>query len=136
MCLQDVDVVPTDIAVGLLLVHQYQKVQGVKYTYSRLPQTNTNQSNSLNEVVPTLVEVSSCGGETAPSVDFSNKPLKVKDWMTVDNACHYMEFALGTYTWPVYVYMDLFCGVCRLCKHCQYVQLYYKCHLYCIIECQ
>lgn len=33
------------------------------------------------------------------------------------DATYFVKYALGMYTWPIYVYMNPFCGLCRLYNH-------------------
>ncbi|OCT61590.1 diacylglycerol lipase-beta [Xenopus laevis] len=86
----DTDLVPSDIAAGLTLLHQEQdKVERSRDPEEVLchsPTQNTFQSDSL---------------ETE-----------------LNKATHYMQFAAAAYGWPLYVYSNPLTGLCKLCGQC------------------
>lgn len=56
-----------------------------------------------------------------PEFDVVNRPFPAPcTWMTVHNATHYMKYAMGSYGWPLYVYMNPLTGCCQLCHGCRY----------------
>ncbi|CAC5378638.1 DAGL [Mytilus coruscus] len=99
---KDVDLVPTDIAAGLILVHKDQEKQ-----ISDLPcisyDTFTNGAASRSN------------GQASTSTEECN--VKPKPWMTTKMMFHYMRYASASYGWPFYIFTNLFTGICRLCKH-------------------
>lgn len=46
-------------------------------------------------------------------LDFKNS----LDYQIFKDSLHYMQFALGIYSWPLHVYMNICCGVCKLLRH-------------------
>lgn len=84
----DTDLVPSDIAAGLTLLHQEQD----KVELSRDP----------DEV---LCESPSHSGREDLEVELSK-------------AAHYMQFAAAAYGWPLYVYSHPLTGLCKLCGEC------------------
>lgn len=50
--------------------------------------------------------------EHSVPLNFSNS----EERMIFKNALHYLKFALGTYTWPIFMYMNP-CGCLKLCSH-------------------
>lgn len=86
----DTDMVPSDIAAGLSLIHQEQD----KLEKCREPQ----------EVV--------C--QSAPSSASMKQDLD----MELENATHYMVFAAAAYGWPLYIFSNPFRGTCKLCCYC------------------
>ncbi|KAG1682224.1 Sn1-specific diacylglycerol lipase beta [Nymphon striatum] len=46
----------------------------------------------------------------------TNQPMNhvPKEWMTVKNANCYIKYAVGSYGWPMFMYENFFCGLCRL----------------------
>ncbi|XP_063790533.1 diacylglycerol lipase-beta isoform X1 [Pseudophryne corroboree] len=84
----DTDLVPSDIAAGLTLLHQEQD----KVELSRDP----------DEVVAQSPQHS------------TREDLE----MELDKAAHYMQFAAAAYGWPLYVYRNPLTGLCKLCGEC------------------
>ncbi|KAM8961006.1 diacylglycerol lipase-beta isoform 2-T2 [Pelodytes ibericus] len=84
----DTDLVPSDIAAGLTLLHQEQD----KVELSRDPE----------EVV--------CSSPPHSGAE----ELEVE----LEKAAHYMQFAAAAYGWPLYLYSNLFTGLCKLCGEC------------------
>ncbi|XP_040214388.1 diacylglycerol lipase-beta [Rana temporaria] len=84
----DTDLVPSDIAAGLALLHQEQD----KVELSRDPDEVLCQSPTHS----------------------AREDLDVE----LDKAAHYMQFAAAAYGWPLYVYSRPFTGLCKLCGEC------------------
>ncbi|XP_071128311.1 diacylglycerol lipase-beta-like [Mytilus edulis] len=100
---KDVDLVPTDIAAGLILVHKDQEKQ-----ISDLPSisydTFTNGSTSRTNGQASMSSTEEC-------------TVKPKPWMTTKMMFHYMRYASASYGWPFYLFTNLCTGICHLCKH-------------------
>ncbi|XP_070186231.1 diacylglycerol lipase-beta-like isoform X2 [Littorina saxatilis] len=107
-----VDLVPTDIAAGLMLVAQQQ--EHIEADLSAIiinpPQSNQSGSAAL---------ANDSRGEGSRSV-MINGGVMQESWMTIPMMTHYMKFALGSYGWPFYMYSNLFTGLCRLCASCSH----------------
>ncbi|XP_056912325.1 diacylglycerol lipase-beta isoform X1 [Takifugu flavidus] len=84
----DTDLVPSDIAAGLALLHQDQD----KMERSRDPETIVEHSPS--------------------------SPIEEDLEVELEKAAHYMQFAAAAYGWPLYIYSNLFTGPCKLCGDC------------------
>ncbi|MBN3277760.1 DGLB lipase, partial [Polyodon spathula] len=85
----DTDLVASDIAAGLSLLHQEQD----KLEKSRDPE----------EVV------------VSPSpASHTREDLDIE----LENAAHYMQFAVAAYGWPLYVFSNPLTGVCKLSRDC------------------
>ncbi|XP_076332276.1 diacylglycerol lipase-beta-like isoform X2 [Tachypleus tridentatus] len=92
---EDVDLVPSDIVVGLVLLHtkQFQKLQAASLTRD---QPNTD------------ITTGPC------SSVITNTPTQEQEWMTIETACHFMKFARGSYGWPMFMYSNIGTGLCQL----------------------
>jgi len=97
--LQGVDFVASDVTVGLLLVQEEQK------------RRRNNCSDIASIPYSALV---------APEIEPISQPHQPEDWMTIPLAYHFMNFAMGSYGWPLFVYNNLCTGVCRLTAGCRY----------------
>ncbi|XP_006044397.4 diacylglycerol lipase-beta isoform X1 [Bubalus bubalis] len=84
----DTDLVPSDIAAGLALLHQQQD-------HARSPPE------------PTEVVTRSPGPFQAADLDAE-----------LESCHHYMQFAAAAYGWPLYVYRNPFTGLCRVGGDC------------------
>lgn len=84
----DTDLVPSDIAAGLALLHQEQD----KMDRSRDTETTVEHSPS--------------------------SPIGEDLEVELEKASHYMLFAAAAYGWPLYIYSNLFTGPCKLCGDC------------------
>ncbi|XP_049760285.1 diacylglycerol lipase-beta [Elephas maximus indicus] len=84
----DTDLVPSDIAAGLTLLHQ-------------------QQDNIRNEQEPD--EVISHSPEPSQDADLDAE---------LENCHHYMQFAAAAYGWPLYIYRNPFTGLCRIGGDC------------------
>lgn len=95
---RDIDVVPSDVVAGLILLRKYQKIeresivkQRINDTYeflSGVPVTSGTQFLALNDPV---------------------------HYAFFQDVIHYMTFALGAYGWPMYVMNNPTATVCKLC---------------------
>uniref|UniRef100_H3D1S2 Diacylglycerol lipase-beta n=1 Tax=Tetraodon nigroviridis TaxID=99883 RepID=H3D1S2_TETNG len=85
----DTDLVPSDIAAGLVLLHQEQD----KMDRSQDPETIVEHSPS--------------------------SPIGEDLEVELEKASHYMRFAAAAYGWPLYIYSNLFTGPCKLCGDCR-----------------
>ena len=43
---------------------------------------------------------------------------QIPKWMSINEACHYVRYAIATYSWPYYLYMNNFKGCCQLYGCC------------------
>ncbi|XP_063170981.1 diacylglycerol lipase-beta isoform X2 [Candoia aspera] len=84
----DTDLVPSDIAAGLTLLHQEQD--------------KVENSRDLEEVLTQ--------SPSSPAVN----DLEVE----LDNAAHYMKFAAAAYGWPYYIMTNPFTCLCKLKRFC------------------
>ncbi|KAM7371214.1 hypothetical protein PAMP_010703 [Pampus punctatissimus] len=84
----DTDMVPSDIAAGLALLHQEQD----KMEQSRDPDAVVTHSPS--------------------------SPLGEDLETELEKAVHWMQFAAAAYGWPLYIYSNLFTGPCKLSGDC------------------
>lgn len=98
---QDLDLVPTDIAAGLILVQKDQ--EKISAGCGRSYNTFTELSTSVKQPVSSPSDV----------------PLGPAPWMTSKNMHHYMNYAVGSYGWPMFMFSHLATGLCRLCGACR-----------------
>ncbi|XP_020029481.2 diacylglycerol lipase-beta isoform X1 [Castor canadensis] len=84
----DTDLVPSDIAAGLALLHQQQD--------------NISNSQDPHEVIS-----HSPGHSQEADLDAE-----------LENCHHYMQFAAAAYGWPLYIYRNPFTGLCRIGGDC------------------
>ncbi|XP_051912411.1 diacylglycerol lipase-beta-like isoform X1 [Hippocampus zosterae] len=84
----DTDLVPSDIAAGLALIHQEQD----KMERSRDPDVTIDHSPS--------------------------SPIEEDLESELEKAVHFMHFAAAAYGWPLYVYSNLLTGPCKLSGDC------------------
>ncbi|XP_061849764.1 diacylglycerol lipase-beta isoform X1 [Colius striatus] len=85
----DTDLVPSDIAAGLTLLHQEQDKM---------------------ESCPKEPEEVLCHSPSSPVTDDLDIEL--------ENAAHYMLFAAAAYGWPYYIYTNPFTALCKLNSDC------------------
>lgn len=100
-----VDLVATDIACGLILIHRQQEQQ--KYQLTGL-EVETSQT-----ICKSPAPSHSSTAEPGSDVHAGLKP-----WMSVDLMWHYMKYAMGSYGWPLYIFTHLMTGTCRLWSQC------------------
>ncbi|XP_035998423.1 diacylglycerol lipase-beta [Fundulus heteroclitus] len=84
----DTDLVPSDVAAGLALLHQEQD----KMERSRDPEDVVSHSPS--------------------------SPIEQDLQTELEKAAHCMQFAAAAYGWPLYVYSNLFTAPCKLSGDC------------------
>ncbi|XP_072204917.1 diacylglycerol lipase-beta [Excalfactoria chinensis] len=85
----DTDLVPSDIAAGLILLHQEQD------------------------------KMESCPKEPEEVLCHSPSSLVADDLdIELENAAHYMLFAAAAYGWPYYIYTNPFTALCKLNGDC------------------
>ncbi|CAG5114884.1 unnamed protein product, partial [Candidula unifasciata] len=96
---EEIDLVPTDIAAGLVLVQQQQSNR------SSLLASVVSPRSSLQRESVMLRE---CGASAIP---------EPKPWMTIPSMLHYMKYAMGSYGWLFFIYDHLTTGVCQLCPY-------------------
>ncbi|XP_067932543.1 diacylglycerol lipase-beta-like [Watersipora subatra] len=92
---QDVDLVPSDIAAGLVLVSREQAMA------------------SSNDSTPRQTF-----GDRHAAIDITDSMLpseSVPEWMTVYKAARIARYALAVYGWPFYSFSHMPCGCCQLC---------------------
>ncbi|KAM4632018.1 diacylglycerol lipase-beta [Discoglossus pictus] len=84
----DTDLVPSDIAAGLTLLHQEQD----KVELSRDPDEVVSHS--------------------------PDHPAREELEIELEKAAHYMQFAAAAYGWPLFIYSNPLCGLCNICGEC------------------
>ncbi|XP_023053516.2 sn1-specific diacylglycerol lipase beta isoform X2 [Piliocolobus tephrosceles] len=84
----DTDLVPSDIAAGLALLHQ-------------------QQDNIRNNQEPAQVVSHAPGSSQEADLDAE-----------LENCHHYMQFAAAAYGWPLYIYRNPLTGLCRIGGDC------------------
>ncbi|XP_046382203.2 diacylglycerol lipase-beta-like isoform X4 [Haliotis rufescens] len=102
---QDVDLVPTDIAAGLILIQHQQMCRGRELMSVRVE--GTAGQSQPDGPRPAISVMSS-----------ANCPVP-ESWMTVKMMSHFMRYALGSYGWPFYLYTNLLTGLCKLATKCK-----------------
>lgn len=101
-----VDLVPTDVVAGLILLSQKHKEKREGLNHVVISDTTSPRTPDL--IKQPILEV---------SCDFSVVP---KDWMTLDRMSYYLKFALGSYGWPFYVTLtNPVFGACSICSACR-----------------
>ena len=88
----DTNMVLSDIAAGFVLLQQ-------EHLAKEMWLKNKRQDEESN-------------GNVLASFDFNI----TEDRVLFKDMLHYLKYALGVYTWPFYIYRNLFCGLCRLCS--------------------
>lgn len=94
----DTNVVMSDIVAGLILLQK---------EHLTLEGEDRKQRRHFRE--------RSFDVESPPYLSFDFNHQEDRD--TFRDAMHFVKYALGMYTWPIYVYMNPFCGLCRLYDH-------------------
>lgn len=108
----DTNVVSSDIAAGMVLLqkeHLALERQQRQSTRQRRPLDGSDSDTDGDE--PDLLSP-----DILLSFDFNID----EDRNIFRDCLHYSKYALGIYSWPLYVYMNPFCGLCRLYSrlHC------------------
>lgn len=124
---QGVDLVPTDIAAGLILVHREQErkasqLSSVSIETNR-PSSSSYETFSANTSShdierPVTEVVHSRASPELRTVSDSSLPTP-KPWMTTDLMHHYMKFAMASYGWPLFIFTHLVTGACQLWSQCK-----------------
>lgn len=129
----DTNVVMSDIVAGLVLLQKEhlaledEERRIRQRESSRSEDPNSNGASTHNEEHINHAQDSSHGHnasrdqgpaiahneESRFSFDFHHP----EDRQLFKNAMHFIKYALGMYSWPIYVYMNPFCGLCRLYNH-------------------
>ena len=94
----DTNVVMSDIVAGLVLLQKEHLAEGRALRDERPGSRSAGRSPE---------------DETDFAFDFHHEA----DRELFRDAFHYVKYALGMYSWPIFVYMNPFCGLCRLYKH-------------------
>lgn len=90
----DTNVVLSDIGAGLILLQK-----------EHLALEETERKNRRSNIK----------SDDEPDLSFDFHYQEDRDLFR--DAMHFMKYALGMYSWPFYVYMNPFCGLCRLYTH-------------------
>lgn len=106
----DTNVVSSDIAAGMVLLQREHLAEERRGRRSNL-QPPTRRPISPASDIDELDHP-----EILLSFDFNHD----EDRELFRDVLHYSKYALGMYSWPLYVYMNPFCGLCRLYSrlHC------------------
>ncbi|KAK3601848.1 hypothetical protein CHS0354_041771 [Potamilus streckersoni] len=130
-----VDLVPTDIAAGLILVYREQERKNNRLSIVTIdhdsPPARSQSSYTFSQ--PTLQ--SSAAADMEISSSYSANGLVIspgpsllggqtqtdipKPWMTIRNMTHYMKYAMASYGWPLYIFSHLATGACHLWSQCR-----------------
>ncbi|KFV07896.1 Sn1-specific diacylglycerol lipase alpha, partial [Tauraco erythrolophus] len=98
---RDLDIVPSDIIAGLVLLRQRQRAK----RSAVLDEAN-------NDILAFL---------SGMPVTRNTKYLDLKnahEMQRYKEVCYYMLFALAAYGWPIYLMRKPTCGLCRLARSC------------------
>ena len=126
----DTNVVMSDIVAGLVLLQkehlvledEERRVRQRETSHSEDPNPN-GASNRGEEDINREHEGISHDQVPAAATDRSEGSRLSFDFHCPEdrelfkNAMHFIKYALGMYSWPMYVYMNPFCGLCRLYNH-------------------
>ncbi|XP_025947762.1 diacylglycerol lipase-alpha [Apteryx mantelli] len=98
---RDLDIVPSDIIAGLVLLRQRQRAK-----------RNAVLDEANNDILAFL---------SGMPVTRNTKYLDLKNAQEMQRykeVCYYMLFALAAYGWPMYLMRKPTCGLCRLARSC------------------
>ncbi|XP_010160557.1 sn1-specific diacylglycerol lipase alpha [Antrostomus carolinensis] len=98
---RDLDIVPSDIIAGLVLLRQRQRAK-----------RNAVLDEANNDILAFL---------SGMPVTRNTKYLDLKNAQEMQRykeVCYYMLFALAAYGWPIYLMRKPTCGLCRLARSC------------------
>ncbi|XP_018420673.1 PREDICTED: sn1-specific diacylglycerol lipase alpha [Nanorana parkeri] len=98
---RDLDIVPSDIIAGLVLLRQSQRAK-----------RNAVLDEANNDILAFL---------SGMPVTRKTKYLDLKNTQEMQRykeVCYYMLFALAAYGWPMYLIRKPTCGICRLAGAC------------------
>ncbi|XP_028409100.1 sn1-specific diacylglycerol lipase alpha-like isoform X2 [Dendronephthya gigantea] len=103
---QDLDVVPSDIAAGLVLLRLIQKREENRLVYQCL-------ADALPMVCkPGKGKVTNSFQKTRKAKPFTIESRE--ECRLFEDVVHYAHYAVGAYGWPVYLLTDLKCACCSL----------------------
>ncbi|XP_015905728.1 diacylglycerol lipase-beta [Parasteatoda tepidariorum] len=105
---EDVDLVPSDIAVGLILLQQKQAAENANRV-----STSQHSENYSIQSPDSLTSTGAVQGSIISSPGVLTPPAN-QFWMTLELACHFMKFAEGSYGWPMFLYTNCFAGMCQI----------------------
>ena len=101
----DVNVVPSDIMAGLVLLQRHQLTEEVE-------RQRAQEQGSIGEDVPLISSrFSDATHYSQDQLDFTND----EDVAVFKNALYYFKYAVATYAWRGDFYMGESCAGCRLC---------------------
>ncbi|XP_017694423.1 PREDICTED: sn1-specific diacylglycerol lipase alpha [Lepidothrix coronata] len=101
---RDLDIVPSDIIAGLVLLRQRQRAK---------------RNAVLDELTLSHVgNLSSARSEEEHSRSFPRVRVLQQEMQRYREVCYYMLFALAAYGWPIYLMRKPTCGLCRLARSC------------------
>ncbi|XP_007885645.2 diacylglycerol lipase-alpha [Callorhinchus milii] len=98
---RDLDIVPSDIIAGLVLLRQRQRAK-----------RNAVLDEANNDILAFLSGI---------PVTRNTKYLDLKNSQEMymyKETCYYMHFALAAYGWPMYLMRNPTCGLCKLASSC------------------
>ena len=105
----DTNVVSSDIAAGMVLLQR-----------EHLAEERQLRRSKQQPIRQTISPSSDIDETDQPEILLSFDFHHDEDRELFRDALHYSKYALGMYSWPLYVYMNPFCGLCRLYRrlHC------------------
>ncbi|XP_043826666.1 diacylglycerol lipase-alpha isoform X3 [Dromiciops gliroides] len=98
---RDLDIVPSDIIAGLVLLRQRQRAK-----------RNAVLDEANNDILAFLSGMPVTRNTKYLDLKNSQEMLRYKE------VCYYMLFALAAYGWPMYLMRKPACGLCRLARSC------------------
>lgn len=127
---QNLDLVPTDIAAGLLLVQRRQMLR--RMTSSSIvsqPSRGRKSREAVNRETGRILvpgdasdsnesspsHVGSANDQSHCSDTLTSSVVMPRAWMHLGAIKYYMKFAMAMYGWPLYMFMNTCSGSCRLC---------------------
>ncbi|XP_051823117.1 diacylglycerol lipase-alpha isoform X3 [Antechinus flavipes] len=98
---RDLDIVPSDIIAGLVLLRQRQRAK-----------RNAVLDEANNDILAFLSGMPVTRNTKYLDLKNSHEMLRYKE------VCYYMLFALAAYGWPMYLMRKPACGLCQLARSC------------------
>ncbi|XP_069755183.1 diacylglycerol lipase-alpha isoform X2 [Narcine bancroftii] len=98
---RDLDIVPSDIIAGLVLLRQRQRAK----RFAVLDEANNDILAFLSGIPVT---------RNTKYLDLKN----AQEMYMYKEVCYYMHFALAAYGWPLYLMRNPTCGICKLASSC------------------
>uniref|UniRef100_A0A8P0PQT8 Diacylglycerol lipase-alpha n=1 Tax=Canis lupus familiaris TaxID=9615 RepID=A0A8P0PQT8_CANLF len=98
---RDLDIVPSDIIAGLVLLRQRQRAK-----------RNAVLDEANNDILTFLSGMPVTRNTKYLDLKNSQEMLRYKE------VCYYMLFALAAYGWPMYLMRKPACGLCQLARSC------------------